>query len=47
MPFAGLDGRGAAGLRLAVWQKDLMDRAIVRRYEDAEQYVVIHPALKE
>jgi hypothetical protein len=47
MPFAGVDGRGAAGLRLAVWQKDLMDRAIVRRYEDAEQYVVIHPALKE
>lgn len=47
LPFSGADGRGSAGLRVAAWQKDLMDRAIVRRYEDADQYVVIHPALKE
>lgn len=47
MPFGGSDGAGSAGLRVAAWQKDLMDRAIVRRYEDADQYVVIHPAIKE
>jgi hypothetical protein len=34
-----------SNFRVSAWQKDLLDRAIIRRYEDAGQYVLIQPAL--
>lgn len=38
-------GEGAdGGIRFSMWQKELLDRAIIRRYEDAAQYILIQPA---
>jgi hypothetical protein len=44
LQLSGVSGAEVAS-RSSAWHKDLIDRAIVRRYEGANHYILIRPAL--